>query len=89
MTTHNLKTIEPHFSNVLNGSKTFEVRLNDRDYQVGDFLMLTEYPYVGELSLSIETQITHILTHFEYPQGIKKGYVILSITRGVLQDPPR
>lgn len=89
MATHDLKTVEPHFSNVLNGSKTFEIRLNDRDYQVGDYLMLMEYPFTGELHLTVEVKVTHILTHDDYPQGIKPGYVVMSITNPILQDCPR
>lgn len=42
MTTHTLKTVEPYFSAVLAGEKTFEVRRNDRAYQRGDTLMLMD-----------------------------------------------
>lgn len=42
MTTHTLKTIEPYFSAVLSGEKTFEVRRNDRAYQRGDTLVLVD-----------------------------------------------
>jgi len=43
MREHNLKTIPPYFQDVLDGVKTFEYRYNDRDYQVGDILVLQEY----------------------------------------------
>lgn len=42
MTTHTLKTVEPYFSQVLSGEKTFEVRRNDRAYQRGDELILVD-----------------------------------------------
>lgn len=42
MTTHTLKTVEPYFSAVLNGDKTFEIRRNDRAYQRGDRLVLVD-----------------------------------------------
>lgn len=41
--THDLKIWPEHFAAVVSGDKTFEVRVNDRDYQVGDVLHLQEY----------------------------------------------
>lgn len=38
--THRLKTQEPFWSDVAAGRKTFEVRVNDRDFRVGDSLVL-------------------------------------------------
>lgn len=43
MKSHYLKTVQPFFSEVENGNKTFEVRKNDRDFQVGDEVYLQEY----------------------------------------------
>lgn len=40
---HELKTLPSYFEDILNGNKTFEWRLNDRDYQVGDYLTLIEF----------------------------------------------
>ncbi|MDF2611454.1 MAG: hypothetical protein K0R92_2928 [Lachnospiraceae bacterium] len=40
---HNLKTLQPYFDDVKSGKKKFELRRNDRDYQVGDKLNLFEY----------------------------------------------
>ena len=42
-TTHDLKCVPPFFDDVLEGRKTFEIRKNDRDYRVGDTLILNEY----------------------------------------------
>ena len=43
MIEHRLKTWPKQYQDVLAGVKTFEVRKNDRDFQVGDFLLLKEY----------------------------------------------
>jgi len=43
MITHNLKTWPSYFNEVLSGEKTFEIRRNDRQFQVGDLLILEEY----------------------------------------------
>lgn len=39
---HDLKILSPYFIAVEDGSKPFEVRRNDRNYQVGDTLLLRE-----------------------------------------------
>jgi len=40
--THDIKILSEYFNAVADGSKPFEVRRNDRDYQVGDTLLLRE-----------------------------------------------
>ena len=84
MTTHELK-IEPRwYQRVIDKTKTAELRLNDRDFQAGDWLVLREYARLpfgpSEYTRrSVRTQITHVLT--EAP-GLKRGYVVLSFTVG-------
>lgn len=41
--THELKTVQPYFEKVWFNEKIFEIRKNDRDFQVGDFALLREY----------------------------------------------
>lgn len=41
--THDLKIWPSFFAAVENGSKTFEVRKNDRNFTVGDTLLLREW----------------------------------------------
>jgi hypothetical protein len=74
---HQLKTIEPYFSAVKRGDKTFEVRKFDRDYKIGDFLELTFYdPETNKLGESIMKRITYMLTDQPY---VPEGYVILGM----------
>lgn len=40
MNHHKLKLLPEHYNNVLAGTKTFEIRKNDRAYQKGDFITL-------------------------------------------------
>lgn len=40
---HDLKTWPTYFERLLDGSKTFEVRKDDRGYQAGDRLILREW----------------------------------------------
>lgn len=46
---HALKTLNPFFSDVLEGRKNFEVRKNDRDFKVGDVLCLQETTTTQEI----------------------------------------
>lgn len=43
MSCHHLKTWPSYITDVVNGKKTFEVRVADRDYRVGDFLWLLAF----------------------------------------------
>lgn len=43
MRLHRLKTLAPYWERVQSGEKTFEIRKNDRDFQVGDTLELEYY----------------------------------------------
>lgn len=76
-TVHELKILPQYFEMVANGSKRFELRKDDRDYKVGDLLVLKEYDgkdYTGrKLSAYL---ITYILRNCsEY--GLQDGYCIL------------
>jgi hypothetical protein len=42
-TTHTLKTVNPWFTDIWNGKKNFEVRIDDRGFKVGDILRLREF----------------------------------------------
>lgn len=76
---HILKTWPEFFDAIAQGRKTFEVRLNDRGYRVGDVLELRRYEpktdhYTGEC---IERQITYMLEGGAF--GVDLGYAVLAI----------
>lgn len=78
---HIIKLREEFADAVVNGDKTFEVRLNDRGYQKGDtvkFRVVTEmgiefYHEINEM----EFEITYVLNGW----GLKDGYVAFAIKR--------
>lgn len=61
MAMHILKTWPAFWSALAAGTKTFEVRRNDRDFKVGDTLMLKEYDY--ELSAFTGREIARKVTY--------------------------
>lgn len=60
--THQLKTLPEFFDAVINGNKKAELRANDRDFSVGDYLLLTEWEcgggYSGRKVIVVVTDIT-------------------------------
>lgn len=63
MKTHELKTWPVFYKSIIDGTKTFEVRKNDRDFQLGDVLLLREYDPDAEQYTGAKTErvITYIL----------------------------
>lgn len=75
---HILKTWPEYFEDVRNGVKKFEVRKNDRDYQVGDELHLKEWTPFREsfTGRGMKVKVMYIL---DDPQFVKEGFVIMGI----------
>ena len=77
--THNLKIDSKYFQRHVEGVKNFELRFNDRDYQVGDIIELNELKEIsGSIFLSgnkLTLEITYILHQFD--DALKPGWVIL------------
>lgn len=73
---HHLKEAPEYFKDVVSGAKPFEIRLNDRDFKVGDILVLEEFDYKDYTGKYIHVEVT-IVTAF--PNGLKDNYVVLGI----------
>lgn len=82
---HELKLAPEWFDDVAFGIKTFEIRKDDRGYAVGDILRLREWEDGGYTGFEVRVRISSILTAEQFPQGLREGYVILSIHR--ITDP--
>ena len=77
--THDLKCWPDYFDAIAAGLKTAELRKNDRDFKVGDTLVLLEwrpttFEYTGR---SVKTKIRHIANVSIWAPG----YVLMSIER--------
>jgi uncharacterized protein YqfB (UPF0267 family) len=86
MKTHDLKIWPEFFDHVLSGAKTAELRKDDREYVVGDVLVLREWQTEGHYytGRKVIRSITHVLRHMPEAgcaaqHGLSAGYVILSL----------
>jgi hypothetical protein len=87
MKEHELKTDPQVFDDVVGGRKTFEIRKDDRGYEVGDVLKLRRTRYKGgEMAEGLPLEyigspfyvnVTYILRGPIY--GLADGWVIMSI----------
>ena len=72
---HEIKILPEYFEAVACGAKKFELRKNDRCYEVGDTVILREwngFEYTGD---EVAVTITYVLKNCpEY--GLEKGYCV-------------
>lgn len=78
MTTHELKTWPEYFTASLFGNKSFELRIKDRDFKIGDFLVLQEWDpkthaYSGR---ALMRQVVYIL---EGAFGLPEDMIIMGV----------
>lgn len=74
---HELKTAPKAFTAIIQGIKRFEYRKNDRDYTVGDHLLLKEYDYHQYTGREVEVLVTYIL--YSPAFGVAPGYCVMSL----------
>lgn len=81
MSYHELKIWPEYFSAVASGKKRFELRKNDRDFKVGDTLILSEFDpnknaFTGNAK---RVRVTYLLAGPSF--GLAEGFCILSFRR--------
>lgn len=83
---HELKTIPKYFKPLLERTKNFEIRINDRDFKVGDYLRLKEYSYgitkigyVGYTGRELVVIVTYILRAEGSFFSFLDDYIIMAI----------
>lgn len=74
MKVHKLKILPEYYNAQIEGKKNFEIRKNDRNYQIGDWLLLKEYnPKIKKFTeRKVMVEITYITNYQQ-----KDGYVVL------------
>lgn len=79
---HQLKIKQCYLCHILEGSKTFEVRKNDRDFQVGDWIKFLPLEDENYNAYDIESpipdyRINYILSDFG---GLQQNHICMAIT---------
>ena len=78
MAEHHLKCHVQYFDAIARGEKNFEVRRNDRDFQLGDVLILHRYdPRQGYRFVELRRRVTYVLPGGQF--GIEPDYVVLAL----------
>jgi hypothetical protein len=77
---HELKIHPQHYRAVLLGLKKVDIRLNDRNYQVGDLLILNEFDPKTEkyTSFQVKRKVDYIIRDVA---GLAPNYVILQLLK--------
>lgn len=83
---HELKTDPGVFEKSIRGEKKFEIRFNNREFDIGDILVLKETRYSGEAmkhgkpleytGREMKMEVRYIMHGPAY--GLKEGWVIMS-----------
>jgi len=82
---HEVKSWSHFFRAIKEGTKLHDLRKNDRDYNVGDILLLREYDfitgrYTGECLEAVITYITDSRVPCAFSSAVlSEGYCILSL----------
>lgn len=86
MMSHNLKTWPEFYDALLAGTKPFELRKNDRGFEVGDELVLREWnPQTGHYTgRKIVRTVSYLLEHrpgagCAATFGLREDYVIMGL----------
>lgn len=84
---HRLKTVRPYYDHVVYDRKTFEIRKNDRDFRVGDVLILDEYkPNDGGYTGSYCVRQVSYLVQGVY--GLPDDVCVMGLVHAVLHNAP-
>lgn len=78
--THALKIETNYFKDIIYGNKNFEVRKNDRDFHVDDYIALNELSVTREeyTGRSILVKVTSIVDDERF---CKEGFIIMGLEK--------
>lgn len=75
---HELKILPKYFEDVSAGRKNFEIRRNDRDFKVGDVLVLKEY-YRGKFTGKEVNRVVEYIYKGDGSYGLSEEFCILGL----------
>ncbi len=73
---HEMKLLERYYDAVANGDKTFELRKDDRNVQVGDVISLKEWNGKEYTGRHVNVEVTYVLRDCQQ-YGLMEGYCII------------
>ena len=76
--THELKILPKYFEDVMTGKKNFEIRKNDQDFKVGDYLLLKEWERGKYTGRQIKKRVQYIYFG-DGTYGLSDEYCILAL----------
>ena len=74
---HELKILPLYFDAVVMREKTFEIRKNDRDFHVGDTLILKEWDGEKYTGREVTRYVNYIL--YDRMGGLEDGWCIMNL----------
>lgn len=83
MKVHRIKIKKDYLDNIIAGKKRAEIRLNDRDYQVGDECLLYEYESLtlGKIQEHNQPRACYTISHIHSGLGMADNYIVLSFKK--------
>ena len=76
---HELKIYVPFADAILEGRKTFELRMNDRGFQAGDTVTFTAVESSGVRTFHKIERLTYEITYVLNGYGLENGFVAFGI----------
>lgn len=77
--THELKILPKWFEDVQANKKNFEIRKNDRNFEVGDYLILKEWDIKGSFTGRYVIRQIEYIYKGDGAYGLSKGYCVLGL----------
>lgn len=74
---HELKIHPRYLDDVISGRKTFEIRRDDRGYQIGDTLVLKGWDGISYSGKAVRAQVTYMID--DRFTGLMPGYAVMGI----------
>lgn len=75
---HNIKIQYPYADAIIDGRKTFEVRLNDRGYNAGDTIQFRVMDGSIDMPHKLNNE-EYEITYVHSGLGLEKGFVVFGI----------
>ena len=75
---HELKILPEYYEAVVSGEKNFEIRKNDRGFEVGDILILKEWHHGRYTGRQVNKRVQYIY-HGNGTYGLSEEYCVLGL----------